>query len=728
MRLSRTRDAGRAGLIACALSIGFWCAPTSAQEPGPLTPTQDAPKNFDPSDVYFQGWLLSRDAEKLAAEERFTEAYEKLERAQKLFNSVAEFFPLWKPDMVKGRQAQTVDFIGRIGPQVVKEREAKDQAMAYLEGGVIVGEEPEKIEGNFPEAPIQPTQNIETLESRRIAELEDQVKDLEKSLQESGNPNASDRNASRARDLAKQRDLARAEMKRAQDELANLRRRISSQPVQQDMQRLSGKIQTLEREKAALAQALNNSQSETRQAQGQVNALQIERARLAQMAADLKQSLEIQQKTQGEVIAGQQKQLRNLRNQLEAKNDELAKASQRIASLESTLKDVRSDFDDLRQERDNLLREKEQMAALLDLNEGSRIQELIDQNMGLAKQLREANEQVDRLNKSNNATQDELIEAMRDLALAKDNINIFKKEKAAQDQRMAELENRLRNEVGSLSNADPAEAETLRAIIQKQLRIQDRRRQAAELLVEAVGERAQEDESIREALDLFNRTELALSPDELKIVRNRRVDDEFTSPIPRTKEQVDASLTALERQNLPYTDAAKRAFLKQRFQSARELFEIIAEQNPGDIDNMCRLGIVQLKLDNPLAASQVFSDAVTIDSTNPYAYRMLGFSLMQMEDYEPALNALKKSVELAPSNAEGRVVLGKLYFDVGQEQKAEAEFKSAIEFDDLMDQAHFNLAFLYAKQGKKKQGLAFYRSALERGAEPDPDLEKRLGN
>ncbi len=715
------------------MSVGAWSTPARGQEPGPLTPTKDAPAHFDPSDVYFQGWLLSRDAEKLRADKKFTEAYEKLRRAQQLFDSVATYYPLWKPEMVKGRRDQTTDFINDIGPEVVKERDHKNRAIAELEGGlrtgVMEGEAPALQDSQLPEAPVQPTQKVETLESRRIVELEQRVKELEQDLAGKGNPGAADRNASRARDLTTQRDLARAEMKRAQDELAKLRSRMASEPLQQDMRRLNGQIESLEREKAAMAQALDQSQAETRTARAQVDALQAERTRLAQQAADLQKSLEDERKTQNEVIASQHKQLRKLQDQLRGKNDELARANQKIASLENTLKEVQSSFQDLEVERDNLLRENANMAALLNLNEGSRIQQLIDQNMGLAKQLREANEQVDRLNKSNNATQDQLLDAMRDLAIAKGNINDFKREKAAQDKRMADLEARLRAEAGGLasSGADPAEAEMLRSIIQKQLRIQDRRRQAAELLVEAVGDKAENDDSIREALDLFNGTELALSPDEMNVVRNRKVDDEFVSPFRRPRDQVNASVAQLEQENLPYTDAATRAYVNDRFQSCRELFELVLERNPGDTNTMCRLGNVHLRLNDPAAAAQVFSDAVAINGTNPYAYRMLGFSLTKLQDYGPALDAYKRSVELAPSNADGRVLLGKLFFDLGQEDKAEAEFKSALEFDDTLDQAYFNLAFLYAEQGRKKQGLEYYRNAMERGASPDLELEKRLG-
>jgi tetratricopeptide (TPR) repeat protein len=370
------------------------------------------------------------------------------------------------------------------------------------------------------------------------------------------------------------------------------------------------------------------------------------------------------------------------------------------------------------------------MASLLKLSEGSRIQEVIDQNMGLAKQLREAEEKVKGLEQTNNATQDQLLEAMRDLAIAKGNINDFKRERAAQEKRMADMERRLRAEAAGLAanGADPAEAEELRKLIQKQLRIQERRRQASEILVEAVGDKAEKDEKIREALELFKQAELPLSPEEMNLVRSRGVDDEFVSPFSRPRDQVDASVAALERQNLPYTDAATRAYLNGRFQSCRELFELVLERHPGDADTMCRLGNVHLRLDDSLAAADIFRRATELSSNNPYAHRMLGYSLSKIGALEEALESAKKSVELAPTNADGRVLLGMLSFELGQEEEAEEQLKSAITYDDAMWEPHFNLAYLYAKQGKKKLGLEYYNNAIQRGGKIDPKFEQQLGN
>src|SRR5690606_36025418 len=115
--------------------------------------------------------------------------------------------------------------------------------------------------------------------------------------------------------------------------------------------------------------------------------------------------------------AGMRRQLDSMEMALKAKGDELDKANQRIAGLQVELEQSRAAFDDLRTERDGLLLERDQMAALLKLNEAGRIQQLIEQNMGLAKQLREATEKVDRLDLDNNATKDELTETLHDLAM-----------------------------------------------------------------------------------------------------------------------------------------------------------------------------------------------------------------------------------------------------------------------------------------------------------------------
>lgn len=89
-----------------------------ADSPADAEATEPDPHANDPSDLYFQGWLLSRDAGKLADDGKPAGALEKLDRARRIFDRVARDFPDWKPEMVKGRRAQTAETLAILSKQV----------------------------------------------------------------------------------------------------------------------------------------------------------------------------------------------------------------------------------------------------------------------------------------------------------------------------------------------------------------------------------------------------------------------------------------------------------------------------------------------------------------------------------------------------------------------------------------------------------------------------------
>ena len=285
------------------------------------------------------------------------------------------------------------------------------------------------------------------------------------------------------------------------------------------------------------------------------------------------------------------------------------------------LQESRDAFAQLRNERDSLLQERDQMAALLKLNEAGRIQDLIEQNMALAKNLREANEKVDRLNLESNADKDAITDALRDLAIAKSQINRLHQDKREQDKRLAELENRLKNEENALAKgqvaADPAEVEVLRDIIKRQLRVQERRRQARDLLVEAAKDLGTKDERLAKAIELFDAQEIALSPDEQQLIADKQVDGEFVSPFAQDRATVGRNTTELNRDIAVFERTAEKSFVAGRLLPTRELYQMILEQHPGHTPSLCKLGVVHLKLDDPAAAVDTFRRAVELDREQP---------------------------------------------------------------------------------------------------------------
>lgn len=732
------------GGLALVLSAGPVAAQVSPPLPNPngANPA-DAPASFDPSDVFFQGWMLTRDAEKLMEEGEHLEALNKLRRARDLFTAIDQQFPTWKKTMVERRIRKTNEHIAEVYPEAVAEKDERERAFAELEGGrpfeadgrgdadgPIAGAPPERLDSDLAEGVIPPTRSAETLASRRIQELQGEVERLQREIAASGDPNGAALEARRANEVERERDLARAQLRRLQDELQRLRRQKSPDPMNAEMRALAGRIQGLEREKGAMAEALKSSQAETRRAEAQIDALQQERARLMQEQADLERNLELERNTANEVVAGQQKQLRHFQEQLRRKDIELAEAKQKITGLQNELREVRASFAELRDERDGLLRERDQMAALLKLNEAGQIQQLVDQNMALAKELRVSNERYDALREDSDATKDDLLEALRDLAITKMRIQEFRREKQRQDERIAELEQRLRNEEHALATGegDPVEVATLRSIIQRQLRIQDKRREARELLVEALRDKAGDDEEIQQAMAIFQGAELNLSPEEMKVVEGEQVDGVIISPYARPRAEVEASMAALGRDLEPYKKAGDRAYHADRYLAARETYRMVLDRHPGETTTMCKLGLVELQLDDPMAAGMMFRQATELDPKNPYAHRMLGVALMQSGDELEALSALERSIALAPTQAKTHVLVGMLHFRLNNPDEAEESLKTAIACDETSPVPHYNLAILYEASGEKRKAREHYRMALERGAAPNLELEQKIGS
>lgn len=687
-------------------------------------PPPPAPAQFDPSDVYFQGYLAARAAEQLESEGDFIGALEKLEKASEMFHAVRTYHPEWKTEMVGGRKEKTSDSINRVRPRAEEAMLRNRNAVAELEGG---GTRSGAIT-NTPLSPAPSILEVDPLATRELKQAEDELQRL-RSLSANSQTEAA-RDASRVSDLTRQRDELQARLRAAETAAQSLRARLMAAPVENEMSALNRRIETLDQERAAMAMALSQSRGAHTEAIARIAILEADLNRMRQKHADLERNLDTERKVANSVVAGQRRQLDALEKELNKKNAELTKANERIAGLMNELKESRDAFAQLRDERDTLLQERDLMKNLLESNEGGRIQDLIEQNMALAKNLREANEKVDRLYRESNADKDAYTDALRDLAIAKSQINRLHQEKREQDRRLAELESRLKDEESALAQgrvtADPAEVEMLRDIIRRQLRVQERRRQARDLLVDAAKDLGAKDERLAQAIELFNAQEIALSPEERKLIADRQVDGEFISPFARDRATVGQATSELNREITVFERTAEKSFIAGRMLPTRELYQMILEQHPGHTPSLCKLGVVHLRLDEATAAVDVFRRAVEMDSANSYAHRMLGFSLMKLGDLPAAEQAVRHAVDLSPTDAKAQILLATICYRLGRSGEAESRFKAAIDSDPMPSEPYYNLALLCSRDRRMEDARDYYQKALERGAVPDPALEKKL--
>jgi tetratricopeptide (TPR) repeat protein len=626
-----------------------------------------------------------------------------------------------RKEQESSRNSQQVDEMRRQNEALKAELNDAEETLQTLRGRLAE----EVAKSSKPQSPIIKDDPATT---QRLAAAEAEVRRLRELASQT--PEQASREKSRADDMRRQNDALKAELRNAEANLQSMRAKLAAAPVESEVKSLNQRIESLEQERQAMSMALTQSRGSHTEALGRIATLEADLKALQQKRSDLDRDLKAEREVANSVVSGQRKQLDLLEKELEQKNSELTKANERIAGLSKELEESRQAFSQLRSEHDTLTQERDQMSALLKLNESGRIQDLIEQNMSLAKNLREANEKVESLSRENNADKDAYTDALRDLAIAKTQINNLQQEKREQDRRVAELEVRLKSEEAALaegeSNADPAETELLRDIIKRQLRTQERRRQARELLVDAARELGTGDERISKAIEIFDTGEIALSPEEQKLIADRQVDGEFVSPFARDRATVSQATSELNRDISVFERTAEKSFVAGRLLPTRELYEMIIEQHPGHTPSLCKLGVVHLKLDDPMAAIDAFRRAVELEDNNAYAHRMLGFSFMRMGDIPAADKAIAKAVELAPNDAKSQLLLATLRYRLGRLGEAESHFKAAINADPMPSEPYYNLALLCSRDRRFEDAKNYYQQALERGAQPDPKLEETI--
>lgn len=692
---------------------------------------------FDPSDVYFQGYLAVRAAEQLEKDQDFVGALNKYQLASDLFGSVGKFYPDWKADMVKNRHDLTVKARAGVQEKAGEQLKKDHGVIAELEGG-------DKVRGEF----IKPPQSekplnsgvveVDPLKVRRLKDAEAELERLKEELKKAEAASQQSTQETAVEDLRKQNQVILSQLKAAQQEVSSLRGQMISAPMEGVMKSLNERIDQLNQEKQVMGMALNTSRGDHNVALSKIEILTTDldlmkkqAAEMRQKQANMKRDIETERQVSNEVVAGQLRQMTQMERVLTEKGNLLEAANKQISNLKKELEESRAAYSEIQEERDGLLRERDQMSALLKLNESGRIEELVAQNVGLSRSLREKQEQVDRLILDNNTAKDEIVEAKRNLAIAKSQINRLHQEKRDQDKRISELTEKLRQEelllTSGQATVDSEEVEMLREVIRRQLRVQERRRQAKELLVDAVKSLGQEDDRLKEAIELFDGTELVLSSEEQKLVADQNVDGEFLSPtFARDRVTVGREIAKLNVELESYNRAATKAYLSGRLHSTRELFEMMIEQHPGHIPAICRLGVVLLKLQEPEQALARFEKAIELDNNNPYAKRMLGFTYMQLDNLAKAEQYLQRAIELAPDDAKSYMLLGAVYHQLGNTDAAESQFKGAIAADPMPSEPYFNIAMICANQDRMKDAKQYYSQALERGAIPDQALESKM--
>jgi len=104
----------------------------------PLSATQNDPRALDPADVFFQAWLVIRDAEKLKKEGKINEARLKYKQAATYYNIITRFHKNYRPAMVANRVRTTAESIRELEAKALKEIAKRNaRTRDFVEGGSL---------------------------------------------------------------------------------------------------------------------------------------------------------------------------------------------------------------------------------------------------------------------------------------------------------------------------------------------------------------------------------------------------------------------------------------------------------------------------------------------------------------------------------------------------------------------------------------------------------------
>ncbi|MDI6844608.1 MAG: tetratricopeptide repeat protein [Candidatus Saccharicenans sp.] len=127
------------------------------------------------------------------------------------------------------------------------------------------------------------------------------------------------------------------------------------------------------------------------------------------------------------------------------------------------------------------------------------------------------------------------------------------------------------------------------------------------------------------------------------------------------------------------------------------------------------LGLFYLNNNNIDEAIKYFNRSLSLDPRNHLAWNALGLAQSMKGNMEASIQAFQKALEVNPQFTEARNNLGTIYFELGQHEKAEAEYRRAIQDPNYASKElpYYNLARLYFVQEKYDEAYEHVQKAIQ---------------
>ena len=645
-------------------------------------------EGVDAGEVYLRGYALKNEGEKLEAAGKFPEALNAYKQAQTIITSVAQNSPAWQPEVVQYRLQALQQTIARLSLRVP----AGSQIPAPQLPTAVpppAGMAPANV-ATAP-APAAATDPISAIQ-QEMARKDETIKDLEGRLKTYADAYLG---AAQAR-------------QKAEGDLMVLRRQLEG--VEQKLDAVQ-----------------NGKDSKTSAALKELEQLKLE-------AAAVKDMIQGKDTT----IAESKKMAEEANKATDALKKEKDDLLAQVAKLQGENKELQSRITSMGS----------------DGGKGGDFAKLLAENARLKKDLEDTRKQVEDLKTSGTRKDAEIAQLKTQLSTIQGELTKLQNENTAYQQQVADLTLKLKEMgTGLAANGQSKESagdskladenKMLRTIIMRQLRQQDRQRQAKELVIAEMKKMKNTSQSLMTNLEEMTSAKIMLTVDEeslftapelKELISANAVRATLTATSSKTKVAQATGTTAGKTGS---ADTGAEAKLLEKAASALEkgdrkgaesAYTDLLRANPKNVAARSDLAALKLQMKNYDAAEVELKKCLVYEPENDVAHYRLGVCYFQQNRMGDARIEMEKSLSRNSSNARAHHYMGIIENKLGRRDLAETEFKKALAIDPSYGDAHFNLAVLYATAEPPQWDLAnkHYQDALSRGIKADPALEKLL--
>ena len=467
--------------------------------------------------------------------------------------------------------------------------------------------------------------------------------------------------------------------------------------------------------------------------QRQLTSARIEQQMYKDRYEQLQQQVTTERSAGNEVVRSLTQQLAEMEAKYRASEEARVKAEARITELETTLAQTQEELARVTQERDALKAENEQLRAIVELNSPEKTKALLDQNLTLDQQLKDALARIAELEGRQAGSDDERTVLQQQLDSARgeadrlrDEMSGIYEENMGYRRRVSELTERLNNieadldKQASQGQVDPAlaeENELLREVIAKQRRSLAMQEEGRKLLIETYKQIKNQDPATLSALQkLDEESSLNLTDAERRVMEAAVMGDDA--------EGAKAVREGLQMEAL--ADLASKAFTKGRYTAAEQLYRTLNEAQPDHVAGLVNLGTILLYRNKCAESLEFFARATRLAPDLAISYYLAGVSYYRLDRLDEAARMFGRTIQLDPGNADAFFYLANIEGVSGQFELALKHFAAAIKLKPSLGDAHYNMARLYAELKQIPNAARAYDRAIQNGAEPDPEFENYL--